>query len=310
MTMRGQSAFMRLDRALVCSVVGFTLCSGELPARTWTDAATGRTLEGDYVESDAAKVAIKSGGRTIEIDIARLSDADKAFIKEQAAKPAGGSSLARLAPPASLASGPIKGTGDDRKAEIEFTNESDKEVTEFVLDMFYLKADGSVGKSVPHTQGGSGVKKGKSETVRVTAFFMEDDTASIGAQVTGITFGDGSSWPAAPESPPARDGGDPVAAVVVGIIGEGDRAEPAAAFHNHGEKHVKSVYYRVDYLDGGGEVLESTSYGYAGGDDPILPSGKSLVITGGDGPPEGATGARATVTRLTFADDSEWKPAK
>lgn len=58
----------------------------KLPARTWTDAATGRTLEGDYVSSDATHVSIKSGDRNLKIEITRLSDTDKTFIKNQSAK--------------------------------------------------------------------------------------------------------------------------------------------------------------------------------------------------------------------------------
>lgn len=66
----------------------------------------------------------------------------------------------------------------------------------------------------------------------------------------------------------------------------------------------------MEYYDEKGETLDTTSFGYSGGDDPILPSEKSIVITGGDGPPEGATDAKVSVTRLKFVDGSEWEPPK
>ena len=70
-----------------------------LSARTWADAANGRTLEGTYVESNATHVKVKTGTRTLDIEIAWLSDADKEFIREQTAKPAAtGNSLATTFP--------------------------------------------------------------------------------------------------------------------------------------------------------------------------------------------------------------------
>lgn len=306
---------MKTVCALFFGAAIFAATSTDLAARTWTDVASGRTLEGDYVESNETQVVIKSGNRTLKINIARLGDADKAFIKEQSAKPvgggdAGGAKLAQLTPPASVKTSPITGTAKARKSSIEFTNKGDKKVTKFVLNMLFLKADGSVGKSVPHTHGAGEVRKGKSETVKVSSFFMEDDTTALGAQVIKITYEDDSTWPSAPATPPARNGKDPVAAIVVGVIGEGDRAKPVTALHNYDKKDIKKVYYRIEYLDDSGEVLDKTSYGYSGGDDPILPSGKSIVIPGGDGPPEGATDAKAMMTRITFADGSKWKAPK
>ncbi len=69
------------------AITFFLATASHLPARTWTDATTKRTLEGDYISSDATNVVIKSGGKPIKIAIARLSDADKAFIKQKTAKP-------------------------------------------------------------------------------------------------------------------------------------------------------------------------------------------------------------------------------
>ena len=305
-----QARSIKPKAALFFATVALFLASvTTLTARTWTEAKTGRTLEGNFVESDGGQVTIKSSDRTFKIDIARLSEADQAFIKEQAAGVGGRSdsnSLAKLTPPALLKVAPITGKGDDRKSKIEFTNEGDKEVTGFILDTLYLTADGSVGKTVPHTQSGSNLKKGKSHNIDVTSFFMEEDTTSIDARIAEITYDDDSTWPPAPETPPARSGEDLAAAMVIGIIGEGDRSEPVTALHNYGKNHIKRISYQIEYLDETGKVVDKTSYGY-GGEDPILSSGKTIVLSGGDGPPEGAVNANANVTRITFADDSQWE---
>ncbi len=69
--------------------VVFTL---SVQARTWTEVATGRTVNADFVKVDGDNVVIRlQGGTTTKIALARLSEADQAFVKEQAAvvKPTG-----------------------------------------------------------------------------------------------------------------------------------------------------------------------------------------------------------------------------
>ncbi|MCB1237666.1 MAG: hypothetical protein KDM91_21555 [Verrucomicrobiae bacterium] len=54
-------------------------------ARTWTQAATGKTLEGDFVKVEGDKVIIKNtAGASIPVPIAMLSKDDQTFIAEQA----------------------------------------------------------------------------------------------------------------------------------------------------------------------------------------------------------------------------------
>ena len=57
-----------------------------LQARTWT-SSDGKKLEADYVSSTATEVTLKrsSDGRAFTLPLTRLSKADQAFIKEQAA---------------------------------------------------------------------------------------------------------------------------------------------------------------------------------------------------------------------------------
>ena len=79
---------MKKKTLFVLSVALGMASATQLPARTWTDAATGRTLEGDYVKSDETHVVIRKTDRTVKIKLARLSDADKSFIQQQTAQPA------------------------------------------------------------------------------------------------------------------------------------------------------------------------------------------------------------------------------
>lgn len=59
---------------------------GLLSARTWTDAASGRTMEGDLmgVEGAKARIKVKATGKVHLIDIDRLSPEDQAFIRSGA----------------------------------------------------------------------------------------------------------------------------------------------------------------------------------------------------------------------------------
>lgn len=62
------------------------LCAlSSLQSRTWTEAQTGRTLEGDFVSVQGSAVVVRTGnGGTLQLPLARLSEADQTFVKEQA----------------------------------------------------------------------------------------------------------------------------------------------------------------------------------------------------------------------------------
>lgn len=65
---------------LACSAIS------TLHARTWTEAQSGRTLEGDFVKvQDSAVVVRLANGSTTQLPLARLSEADQTFVKEQTA---------------------------------------------------------------------------------------------------------------------------------------------------------------------------------------------------------------------------------
>ena len=71
------------------------LCAlSNLQSRTWTEAQTGRTVEGDFVSVQGSAVVVRTAnGGTLQLPLARLSEADQTFVKEQGAaatKPAVG----------------------------------------------------------------------------------------------------------------------------------------------------------------------------------------------------------------------------
>jgi len=64
-----------------------TCCAiSTLNARTWTEAQTGRTLEGDFVKVQDTSVVVRlANGSTTQLPLARLSEEDQTFVKEQTA---------------------------------------------------------------------------------------------------------------------------------------------------------------------------------------------------------------------------------
>ncbi len=70
--------------------VCLALCAfSGLQSRTWTEAQSGRTVEGDFVKVQDSSVVVRmANGATLQLPLARLSEADQAFVKEQAASAA------------------------------------------------------------------------------------------------------------------------------------------------------------------------------------------------------------------------------
>jgi hypothetical protein len=57
-----------------------------LHARTWKEAGSDRTLEGEYSRTDGDKVVIlHTSGQTVKIPLAKLTEEDKKFVEEQSA---------------------------------------------------------------------------------------------------------------------------------------------------------------------------------------------------------------------------------
>lgn len=62
------------------AVAHLALCAH---GRTWTEATSGRKLEADYVSSNAERVTVRSGTRTLQIELSKLSAEDQAFVRQQ-----------------------------------------------------------------------------------------------------------------------------------------------------------------------------------------------------------------------------------
>jgi len=57
-----------------------------LEARTWKEAGSDRSLEGEYSKTDGDQVVIlRPNGTTVKIPLAKLTDEDKKFVTEQSA---------------------------------------------------------------------------------------------------------------------------------------------------------------------------------------------------------------------------------
>jgi hypothetical protein len=303
-----------------------TLAPLAVHARTW-HAKIGSTMEGELVARKGNSISVKSpAGQIFTFPITNLVEADQKYVAAQAAnavatgaKPVAGAagkggSLAVLSSPFSVKGAPITGKGDDRKSSLKVTNNSNKSAKDLVLQMHFLKADGTVGDTVPHSQSGffgldgSILRKGKTFTIAVSSFFMEDNTAAMDGLVKEVTFEDGSTWPALPARP-AQNGTDPVSGVVAGVMGKGDEAAPAVGCFNYTKKDIQNVAYKILYLDGAGKTLDKTSYGYMS-DKSIIAPGKGRLITGGGGPPKGAVSAKVNISSVDFTDGSKWRPSK
>jgi predicted peptidase len=100
-------------KTLLSVVAALLACSAVLWARTWT-SADGRTLEGDFVSATETAVTIKRlNGTKFTIELSKLSEADRTFVAEQAAKPAEPSKPATVKEPTAI-TGPYAAqvTGD------------------------------------------------------------------------------------------------------------------------------------------------------------------------------------------------------
>lgn len=76
---------MKTSLFCIVSLVSLSL-PATLHARTWKEAETGRSLEGDYVRTEGEQVVIrKANGTTLKVALSKLSEEDKKFVADQAA---------------------------------------------------------------------------------------------------------------------------------------------------------------------------------------------------------------------------------
>lgn len=77
---------MKKATLLLCLLLGLTNAPSH--ARTWTEAASGRKIEAEFVSSADGKVMVQmKGGGKVAIDLARLSPEDQRFVAEKLKTP-------------------------------------------------------------------------------------------------------------------------------------------------------------------------------------------------------------------------------
>ncbi len=75
---------MGIMKRITLSLLALVALPGPVVARTWTEAESGRTIEAELVGvGDGTATLERTDGRRFELPLARLSDADRAFIEEQ-----------------------------------------------------------------------------------------------------------------------------------------------------------------------------------------------------------------------------------
>jgi thioredoxin-related protein len=76
---------MKAPLYCLLSVISLIL-PATLQARSWKEAGSGRTLEGEYVRTEGDQIVIrKAGGTTLKIALSKLSEEDQKFVAEQSA---------------------------------------------------------------------------------------------------------------------------------------------------------------------------------------------------------------------------------
>lgn len=79
-----QTEILMKKRLLFALLAGFPLFLGLATARTWKEAGSDRTLEGDFKRVEGENVVIiKPNGTAVKVALAKLSEEDQAFVREQ-----------------------------------------------------------------------------------------------------------------------------------------------------------------------------------------------------------------------------------
>jgi thioredoxin-related protein len=73
-------------KAICLLTTSSMILATSLGARSWKEAGTDRTLEGDYSRTEGDQVVVvRKNGTSVKIPLAKLSDEDRKFVAEQAA---------------------------------------------------------------------------------------------------------------------------------------------------------------------------------------------------------------------------------
>lgn len=306
---------MKISKALfVLVLVGHSALSASGETRTWTDSATNRTIEGEFLKAEGDTASIKlANGRTVDVSIKRLADSDREFIAAKTAElfAATTGPLATITPPVSAKTLAVEGSGDSRKATFRITNDSEKAVSTLALNYFLYLEDESFDSRVgdrTFKDRGKVLNPGESYEKELSSFFIKDNIKSVDGMARELTWNDGTKWPffEGPASDP--EGGAPISIAMKGVVRQGKIALPLIEFFNHSEKGVTALMYRLYYLDAeGNELSEGRRTGRSNGKETMIPAGEGVAFFGNEGPPENAVGVRFSLHSADFADGSSWE---
>ncbi|MBV6500586.1 MAG: hypothetical protein CJBNEKGG_03067 [Prosthecobacter sp.] len=77
---------MNLSHVITALLFAFLASAATPQTRPWKEAATGRIIEGEFVSSDGALVTLRVNGKDYTMPLTRLSDEDRAWIRQKTGK--------------------------------------------------------------------------------------------------------------------------------------------------------------------------------------------------------------------------------
>ena len=119
--------------------------------------------------------------------------------------------------------------------------------------------------------------------------------ASVAGVVSGVTWEDGTTWPAWTGPAPQQEGDAAVSLVMKGLVGEGGFSLPLIGCFNHSNRKIQRLMYRIVFLDAAGNELLNKRWG-AGSVD----AGQGAAFIGFEGPPKGAAKVKLSLLEATF----------
>jgi len=220
--------------------------------------------------------------------------------------------LGTIPSPVAIAAMPVTGSGENRKAGLKVTNKGDQAISKLVLTLFYYGADGRLQNQAPYTntqrfeQGADTLGKADHYVVDMSGDRLRDDAVvAVGGIVRSLTWKDGTTWPAWTGPAPDAEGETPVSLVMKGVVRQGRLSTPLIEAFNHSHARIKSVGYRISYLDEAGKVLRKGGRSLISN---LTDAGKGFAFLHTEGPPEGAASVTLELRWVLFEDDREWQP--
>jgi hypothetical protein len=223
-----------------------------------------------------------------------------------------GNALATIPSPVAIAAMPVTGSGENRKAGLKVTNKGDQAISKLGLTLFYYGADGRLMNQAPYTntedfeKGADTLGKGDHHVVDMSGVRIRDDAVvAVGGIVRSLTWKDGTTWPAWTGPAPDAEGETPVSLVMKGVVRQGKLSTPLIEAFNQSDERIKSVEYRISYLDEAGTVLRKGGRSFIRN---LTDPGKGFAFLHTEGPPEGAASVTLELRWVLFEDDREWQP--